>query len=162
LTVCVCCGEGFKPSRGFRWVDGDKLLDHADNCKLSARDCVGCPASGRGDDLGRSLLVWVSPEHYTIEEFDKEADEVGISRRITGDALPRGLIVGQTWVFLAHRDAIVRYSGDEPECTPGVFKLFHPSRVEKIVTGEETDDEIEALVERGITPVRVFYEEDKS
>jgi len=171
LTVCACCGEGFRPSRGFRWVDGDKLLDHADSCKLSARECVGCPASGRGDNIGRSLLIWVSPEHYTVEEFDKETNEVGISRRITGDALPRSLVLGKTWVFLAHRDAIVRFSGmtleehpslDEPEYTPGVFKLFLPTRVEKIVTGEETDYEIEALVERGITPVRVFYEEDKS
>jgi len=161
LEICPCCGEGFRPSRGYRWIDGEKLLALAESCKLSARKCAGCPATGQVD-IGRSLLIWVSPDHYTVEEFDKEAVTMGVSRRISGDALPRGLILGQTWIFLAHKEAITKYMGDEPEHIPGVFKLFKPSRIEKIVTGEETDDEIEALVERGITPVRVFYEEDQA
>lgn len=161
LEVCPCCGEGFRPSRGYRWIDGEKLLALAGNCKLSASKCAGCPASDqRKSEIGRSLLVWISPDHYSVEDFNKEAEKMGISRRISGDALPRGLILGQTWVFLAHKEAIIKYSGDEPESTPGVFKLFQPSRVEKVVSGEESDEEIEALVERGITPVRVFYEED--
>jgi len=163
LEVCPCCGEGFRPSRGFRWIDGEKLIDLAGDCKASARNCRGCPASDAlKSEIGQALLIWVSPEHYTIEEFNKEADLMGVSRRISGDALPRGLVIGQTWVFLAHKEAIVKYSGDEPEYTPGVFKLVRPTRVEKIVTGDESDEKIEALVKRGITPVRVFYEEDKS
>lgn len=164
LEICPCCGEGFKPSRGYRWVNGEKLLALAESCKLSARKCAGCPASDQHlrDVMGRSLLIWVSPDHYTVEEFIKEADRMGVSRRISGDALPRGLILGQTWVFLAHKEAITKYIGDESEQIPGVFRLFQPTRVEKIVTGEESDDEIEALVERGVSPVRIFYEENEA
>lgn len=103
---------------------------------------------------------------------------MGVSRRITGDALPRGLVIGETWIFLAHKEAI--YPGDiaaqypqalEPQeiadlaiasatnkRMPGVFHAFQPSRVEYVVTGEETDEEIESMVARGISPVQVFNE----
>ena len=80
---------------------------------------------------------------------------MGISRRIAGDQIPRGLIVGETWVFLAHRLAIDTSSA---EPTPGVFRAFIPEMIEYIVKGNETDAEIESLVKRGITPVQVFNE----
>ena len=90
---------------------------------------------------------------------------MGTSRRIAGDQIPRGLIVGETWVFLAHREAIDPFPKDKlsdsmwrPERIPGVFRAFVPEMVEYVIGGNETDAEIESLVKRGITPVQVFNE----
>jgi len=156
LIVCPCCGEGFRPSRGFRWVDGQKLLETAPVCSLD-RCPIECPfRSGNEENIGRSILIWVSPDNYpTPDDFKAEASTMGISRRIAGDQIPRGLIVGETWVFLAHRLAIDTSSA---EPTPGVFRAFIPEMIEYIVKGNETDAEIESLVKRGITPVQVFNE----
>lgn len=152
LTVCPCCGEGFRPSRGYRWVDGERILQSAPTCTY--KKCYeGCSfRSGNEQNVGRAMLIWISPEHYpTTQDFNLETERMGLSRRITGDALPRGFKLGQTWVFLAHRMAI---GGEEP----GVFNAFVPSRVEYVVTGEESDDDIDKLIKRGITPVQVFDE----
>ena len=154
LIVCPCCGEGFRPSRGYRWVDGQKILESAPECSFDK--CLeGCSfREGNEENVGRSILIWVSPENYaTPDEFLSEAGEMGISRRLSGDQVPRGLIVGETWIFLAHRYAIDTYSA---EPTPGVFHAFVPAMIEYVIKGTETDEEIANLVKRGITPVQVF------
>lgn len=158
LSVCPCCGEGFRPSRGYRWVDGERILQAAPACAYLPDGCrETCAfAAGNEEAVGRAILIWVSADSYpTTSDFMKEAEAMGVSRRITGDALPRGLVIGETWIFLAHKQAIDELS-DEP--SPGVFHAYQPSRVEYVVTGEETDEEIESMVERGISPVQVFNE----
>lgn len=158
LTVCSCCGEGFRPSRGYRWVDGQRILETAPACAYLPDNCREACAfrSGNEEAVGRAILVWVSTDSYpTPADFMKEAEQMGVSRRITGDALPRGLVIGETWIFLAHKEATI---DDMSERKPGVFHAFQPSRVEYVVTGEETDEEIESMVARGISPVQVFNE----
>ncbi len=158
LGVCSCCGEGFRPSRGYRWVDGGRILGTAPACAYLPDGCRDTCSfrSGNEDEIGRAILVWVSADSYpTTADFLKEAQAMGISRRITGDALPRGLVIGETWMFLAHKQAIDALS---PEPAPGVFHAFQPSRVEYVVTGEESDEEIESMVARGISPVQIFNE----
>ena len=170
LIVCPCCGEGFRPSRGYRWVDGQKLLESAPECSFDGirteskclEDCSF--REGNEENVGRAILIWVSPDNYTTtEEFLHEAGEMGISRRLSGDQVPRGLIVGETWVFLAHREAIIPKppeSGSDsmwkPDPIPGVFHAFVPAMIEYVIKGTETDGEIANLVKRGITPVQVF------
>lgn len=160
LKVCPCCGEGFKPSRGYRWVDSERILNLAGRCKLSASECASCPANPEfRSEMGPAVLIWVSDTHYPHpDDFQKEAARMGISRRISGDALPRGFKIGETWVFLAHKAAISKFAGDEPEYLPGVFRIFKPQRIEKIVDGSETDKEIDDMIKLGISPVQVFYE----
>jgi len=156
LIVCPCCGEGFRPSRGYRWVDGEKLLETAPKCSFDKclDDCSF--REGNEENVGRAILIWISPDNYpTPDDFLTESGEMGVCRRLSGDQIPRGLIVGETWVFLAHRSAIDAHS-NEP--TAGVFHAFVPAMIEYVVTGEETDAEIERLVKRGITPVQVFNE----
>ena len=165
LIVCPCCGEGFRPSRGYRWVDGEKLLETAPECSFDKciDDCSF--REGNEENVGRSILIWTSPDNYpTPDDFLTESGEMGVCRRLSGDQIPRGLIVGETWVFLAHREAIVRERKDSERLVdyhyflPGVFHAFVPEMIEYVVTGEETDAEIERLVKRGITPVQVFNE----
>ena len=38
---------------------------------------------------------------------------------------------------------------------PGIFQAFRPTAIEYVVTGKETEEEIEKLIERGITPVEI-------
>lgn len=46
-------------------------------------------------------------------------------------------------------------AGEGYTFVPAIFSIFRPSAIEYVVKGEETDEELEALKERGITPVKV-------
>src|SRR5215218_8367589 len=152
LHVCPTCGEGLKPARSWTWVDADKLLG------LPLEHPTGSPPEHParcplGHRLGRAGLLWIGEAFYpTPQAFMEEAARAGISRRIT--AVPRDFQCGRTWVLCAHRSAIPpAAAGTEP--TAGLFTLFRPTAVEYVVRGDESDAELERLVERGIQPVRV-------
>jgi hypothetical protein len=174
LTVCPCCNQGIKPARSWTWVDVDKLLFpienpqsafiHNDHCNMN------CPLSRPG--IGKAGLLWIGGSFYkTPGEFLSEANEMGISRRIP--SVPKEFVVGETWVLLAHRECI--YEGPttkewvgewkdtgqptpnahKNDWIPGIFSVFKPTAVEYVVKGGETQEELEALVKRGLTPVNV-------
>lgn len=121
-------------------------------------------------------LIWVGERYYpTPDDFRHEASTLGISRRIP--AVPRDLVLGVTWVLLAHRLAIPAVHADdcpsvgertrttecEVECAdaiPGIFYAFRPQRVEYVVTGNESEDELEALEGRGLSLVEVIPDTD--
>jgi hypothetical protein len=73
-----------------------------------------------------------------------------VSRRLS--QVPKDFKVGETWVLVAHRKAI---KNADDSWTAGIFHAFRPQAVEYVVRGTETDEEIEALVKRGLTPVQV-------
>lgn len=142
LDVCLTCGGGIRPSRGWTWVDGDHLCDTDTPCEPE------CPLGEPG--LGRCGLLWVGGSYYpTPEAFQAEAATRGVCRRIP--AVPRGFKVGKTWVLLAHREA-----GTEDGVERAIFACFRPQHVEYVVTGQESEEELEAMAERGITLVRVI------
>lgn len=124
----------------------------------------------------RAGLLWIGGAFYKRpEDYMSEAARMGLSRRIS--AVPKDFVVGETWVLLAHRECIpngVVMTGDCDCGTPdgvdkhldrcsvfekayqaGVFTMFKPERIEYVVKGTETDDELEAVVARGLTPVMV-------
>lgn len=166
MKVCPCCGRGVKPARGWTWVDGMELFRQADkDCKdKGSATCEGvCPLS---DELMIHLepcgLIWVGESYYpTVSEFEREVSDMGLSRRI--NAVPRGFKLGETWVFLAHRNAVLLNRpefGDEPDWAPGIFRMFRPEAVEVIVDESTSDETIEGYLERGLTPVLVQRLED--
>lgn len=177
LTVCPTCSCGFKQSRGWTWVDVHGLVGGAhEACKDTFKPCPLCddPKS-----IGKAGLLWIGEKFYkTPGEFTKEGVAMGFSRRIK--ALPRGFKVGETWVLLAHSKTIETWEDastpteagpkeadaqillDAPAIEqrkvfkPGVFTLWRPSAVEKILPESKRDsDEVKELIERGITPVFV-------
>ena len=209
MTVCSCCGQGIRPARGFTWVDGGKLIPptehgtpgHSQVCPLAPKqlretdspDAETRPGDymyGGGGELvsrlgDRTGLIWIGEAHYkTAREFMQEAARMGVSRRIT--AVPRDFKVGETWVLLGHRKAVLTgYLGDDgeqytveqylsrempyqenggPEAifSPGIVTAFKPTAIEYIVKGDETDEELEALEKRGIEPVKVVRAEQQS
>lgn len=179
LDICPTCGTGIHPSRGWTWVSPGPLF--RDRPCVGAMDeeqaCSGCPLADTGREhlpIGpRAGLLWIGAKFYTPESWLEEAGRMGVSRRIP--AVPRDFELGMTWVLVAHRTAIKepcpsclppgQVPDPDPDCDacegksyiphPAIFHAFRPDAVQYVVKGDETDDEIEGLLKRGIEPVRV-------
>lgn len=153
VTTCPCCSQGIKPARAWTWLDSDLLVKDLPPCEKE--HCSTCPLSGKlGEKVG---LLWIGERFYeTPEEFMLEAKRMGVSRRIP--RLPRGFEPGKTWVLLGHRRGFLREDG---KYDPAIFFAFQPSRVEKVVTGNEPEEELQKLIDRGIQPVVVQQLEEQ-
>jgi hypothetical protein len=117
----------------------------------------------RAYETGPALLIWVGSVFYaTPEEFTRESRIMGISRRIA--RIPKKFVVGETWVLLAHLNAIdaAPIMSVHPDWRPGIFAMYRPSRIEIVVTGDETYDEIEDYLKRGLTPVKLLRQPSTS
>lgn len=155
LVVCPTCHGGIKPARGFTWIDTKALMNH----RMSEPGATGCPDTfcPFGGSQGKHGLIWIGGAYYkTPEDWTREAREQGVSRRIS--AVPKDFKLGETWVLVAHREAIVKTpaaEGVEPEYEAAIFHAFMPTAIEYVVKGDETEDELAKLEKRGITPVKV-------
>lgn len=160
LDVCPTCGAGVKPARGWTWIvpaDLLGLVTHGSSAH-NLRCPLGTPGlvAGHGGETVRSGLLWIGEKFYpTPHDFMDEAARMGISRRIS--AVPRGFVAGSTWVFLAHRKGAggVPVFGEDVEAKPAIVTAFQPTAIEYIVKGDESDEELAALEERGLSLVQV-------
>ena len=76
-----------------------------------------------------------------------------------------GFKIGETWILLAHikggrRGVGVSEDQTTPVYYPAIFHAFKPARIEYIVTGLETTDELEAFEKRGFTLINVIRDID--
>lgn len=148
LTVCPCCNAGIKFSRGFTWIDSH--LFGSSDCNDEQRP-TACPIATGGKKLG---LMWVGEKYYTVESFLREAWKIGVSKRIA--RLPKDLVIGHTWIALAHKKVIYDFSDPgNPLRLPGVFALFRVTDVQYVCRGDESEEQLSILQERGVTPVTV-------
>jgi hypothetical protein len=98
-------------------------------------------------------LLWIGERFYaTPADFMRETATQGVSRRIS--AVPKDFRIGETWVWIAHRKCIANADGT---FTAGVFQAFRPQAIEYVVRGDETDEEIDRMMKRGISPVQVQH-----
>lgn len=158
LTVCPCCNAGIKPTRGFQWVSA-ALVEGTRCLGILSRNgaCSGCvPFDGSVTRFG---LLWIGEAYYkTPFDFTHEANLQGISRRIA--AVPKDLVVGETWVLLAHRSAIAEPGPDDKDqFTAAIFTAFLPQAIEYVVKGDESEEELLAMEKRGLTLVKVHKAE---
>jgi hypothetical protein len=162
LTVCPCCNTGIKQSRGFTWVNSSLFSsqkctikdthDHFEN-----RYNGICPMNLDNQRVG---LMWVGEKYYpTADHFTREAQSMGVSKRIA--QVPKDFEVGKTWIYLAHPKAVsaVNEKGSI-DFAPGVFRAFKPQAIEYIVTGKETQEQLQSLTDRGFTLVKVIRDID--
>lgn len=153
LTVCKCCNSGIKQIRGFSWIHSSLIEDKA--CATSG--CVGGCSPFNQKDVMFGLL-WVGTKYYnTPADFVREGNAQGISKRIS--FIPRDLVVGKTWIMLAHPKAIQIFTEDPKEPVKyqkGIFSAFIPERIEYVVEGNETEEELQSLADRGVTLVKVI------
>lgn len=164
LTVCPCCGAGIEFNRGYSWVSSTLIKDAP--CQSSR--CQGAEGQGvnplgcfpfNSTHIRRYGLMWVGEKFYkTPEFFSKETLLQGISKRLP--FVPKDFAIGVDWVLLAH--AKTSFAGPEgTELKPGIFMAFCPERIEYVVKGTETQDELQAMADRGITLVDVYRWEDR-
>jgi len=59
------------------------------------------------------VIMWAGEEHYTVGSFIREAEQMGVSKRIPATAIPEGIIPGQSRILIKHRQAIVQGMLDE-------------------------------------------------
>lgn len=180
LHRCPTCDGGIKPSRGWTWITPSALFADV-RCAAPPKQCIGCTLSGTLSPMDGSKhgLLWIGESFYpTPGDWLREVRQMGVSRRIA--AFPKGLVPGETWVFVAHRlaadvpcDCTVddpAVSGSvtcdpDPACEscgglgtvkgPGVFHVFLAEQVQYVVHGDETERELDEYVKRGIVPVHV-------
>jgi hypothetical protein len=161
LNTCPCCNQGIKFTRGFTWI-GKALIADAPCSKLSKliSECTKC-SPWYNDDVKRLGLLWVGEKFYPRPaDFIKEVNAAGISKRI--HQIPKDLVLGETWVMLAHNKAIPVYYDEEgkalaePTYKRGIFAAFIPECVEYVVGGDETDEELEALEKKGYKLIDVI------
>ena len=174
LHACPACGGGIRQARGFTWILPHPLLDPGPHGSRE-HDRV-CPLGGDYTDSHwlhgeRAGLIWIGAKFYpTPGAFMEEATRMGVSRRIA--QVPRDLKIGETWVALAHPAAL---PGECEHGAPtgatcvncpdgvsdakmrgGVITFFRPTAIEYIVKGDESDEQLAALEERGFTLVKVI------
>lgn len=147
LDVCPCCSAGIKPSRGWTWFNPRPFVENVP-CTADRKICHSCILNTPPDKAG---LQWIGEKFYpTPADWLKEAHELGVSRRVS--MIPKNFEVGKTWIFAAHRKCI---ADGEDKWKAGIFHIWRPDRIEYVTNGKETQEELEALVKRGITPVKV-------
>lgn len=157
LEVCPCCGGGIKATRGWTWVTPQLLFGKDDvlskiagierECSLSRKLRVhgpapsgnyrtGCPTCPVGNPpAGLHGLLWVGEGFYdTPDAFMAEARAQGVSRKIK--AVPKGFVLGETWVLMAHRKAVRNPQTGEREL-PGIFSMFKPRGIDLVIKDED-------------------------
>lgn len=177
MSVCPCCGEGIRAARGWTWIAPGPWIEKLDKtiCNQCTIGYAGACLIHQSSSVARVGLIWVGEHYYkNPNEFLTEMVELGVSRRVP--AIPQGFKIGETIVWLGHRKAahsrcdlcdgsgvVNEMSAIQcPDCkgaghttAPGVFSVFRPQRIEYILTGNETDAELERLESRGVSLVKL-------
>lgn len=177
LNVCPCCGQGIKQGRGWQWVNTAQLVggDHTVPCNHVFNETATGPAMvpcqcikvcilcHNTQAIGKAGLLWIGQQFYpTVDDFEREANTQGISRRI--QAVPRGFEIGKSWVLFAHAKAIVKKQEGvlgkpdtfTTEYAPGIFRVWRPEKLERIYKeSDRNSEDVAADIKRGITPVFV-------
>lgn len=169
LEPCGCCGFAPPFSRNLQQIHWQYISQAEQNHHLALKkrgkageicSCSDqCPICNlKPQNYG---LMFVGKKFYTPESFIKEAQQMGISKRIP--EIPSWLILGETWIFLAHNEvpniSLEQIAGNgflekEPKKTRAIFYGFKPQRIEMPAwKGQLSDREILALEKKGITPI---------
>ena len=168
---CPCCGSGllatiplkgggfsYELPRNLRRINALALFRDV-TCKNDSAKCNLCLVNQKVAEI--AYLIGIGEQHYpTKEAFLNEALELGVSKRI--GPIPKEFVVGKSPVFLAHpkgkmsnETTLGKNGKAEIRWEPAVIAIFVPTRIEYVVRGDESDEEIERLLARGITPVKI-------
>ena len=161
-----CSGCGFVPqfTRGFTWLDKTYIKQHAGTKPGASTEVIwcncipNCPICLPGEnDLEKYGLMWVGDKYYTPEEFISESNSMGVSKAI--NKLPKDLVLGETWVVLAHRKVPMiqeEFMSGEPDYIPAIFYAFIPKAYEMLIWEKDaTPERLAELKGQGITPIIV-------
>ena len=113
LNCCPVCDAGFKPFRGVKKINPVALFGSHEVC-TDDRLCLMCDGTlpnrqllldeeGGVIDVGDYLMCVGERFYPKAGDFLAESLNMGVSKRIS--TIPNNLIVGHSWVFLAHPTA---------------------------------------------------------
>lgn len=166
VEVCPTCGHGIKFTQGFSWINGKAFF--GEPCpNLNECHQVDCVLCVNLEQIEKCGLQFVGKKFYTPSSFIKEAEEMGVSKRIAH--IPRELELGKTWILLAHQEAGTKEIESKETLTgkaiikvPAIFYAFRPTKIEKLITEKQSKKKklMKELAEKGITPV-IVPDEDK-
>lgn len=99
LKQCELCGYEIPFTRAFIWINKKYIQHYSDShdkkkcsCLKITDKCPICtPERIQQDKYG---LMWVGSIYYTPESFIKEAQQMGVSKRIA--KIPKELKIGET------------------------------------------------------------------
>ena len=181
---CKCCGYYPPQYRDYQWLNKSYIREIREPTGQACHPI--CPVCYPGTNpQNRYGLMWVGRKFYTPQEFLDEIIGQEVSKAIK--QIPKGLVLGETWVLLAHPEAYVDSSDDgyvqahgdwlvecsrlkmdeekppEPQAPtyPGVISAFTPQRIEMLIyQSDASPDYIMELEEKGITVIVVPDEYD--
>jgi len=172
ITPCPTCHFTIPFTRGFLWVHKDYLWYKTEGhyysregCKCHHEGRLFCPICFPNKNIeDNALLMWCGSKYYTPDEFVKEAQEMGVSKRIA--EIPKDLVLGKTWVLLAHPKVPFWVEGKQQNLkgeamnerveNPAIFYVFQPQKIEMLIwKSEATSQHILELKKKGITPIVV-------
>lgn len=160
IKTCPVCGEGIRFTRVPREINPRHLFGgfHEPPCVCRQRNptCRVCNPPDFGYIWGVGHKFYATPE-----EFIAESNRLGISKRVP--RVPKRLKIGETSIYLIHNRACLVGTDDDgaPMFAPGVFLVFIPTRIEKLIWKKDADVQtMKSLVKRGIFPV-VVPDDDK-
>lgn len=180
LNCCPACGQGVKVTKGMSKINPFKLFGATSCPRRPGSDCDCRLSIAQLETIG--YLIGVGKKFYKHpSHFIREALEMGVSKRIA--QIPRDFEIGKTPVFLAHPEVFVdlvneqavereiEEDDEQPALdlddhsgttgkrvvvhSPGVVAVVVPNRIEYVVRGDESEDQLERLEARGLSLVRV-------
>ena len=170
IEPCPFCGHVYGFNRGlikttpkgiFYCKHKTERVKLASGASVTVRCmCADCPVCNPAEEVAG--LMWVGKKFYTPDSFCKEAESLGVCKRIP--YMPPWLKVKETRIFLAHAEAVVlmNQNGDSDEQgklftrAPGIFRAFIPQAVEQVLNeSEATPAIVEDLEKNGIDVVTV-------
>lgn len=181
LVPCDCCGYQAPFYRDYQWI-AKPYIKHireptGEACHPTCPICY--PSQNDQDRYG---LMWVGKKFYTPKEFVDEADAMDVCKAIK--QIPTGLVLGETWVLLAHLEGMIDHEDPEfqevyshwlsrgvekdppdpmpkPPTYPGVFFAFRPTRVEMLVYESQATAQMrQDAKKKGITLIVIPDEYD--
>jgi hypothetical protein len=165
LKPCEHCGMGLKFHRGFGWFNPREFIESGpcENDSVhsqgpgASHDCDACSMGFAIPE--RAGIMWVGNKFYTPESFLEESLKMGLSKRLP--TIPRELLqnMGFVRVYLAHPKACIGVDGKP---APGIFSSFVPNKIEYVVKGTESEQELGRIENRGVGLVKVVPVEDQA
>lgn len=71
-----------------------------------------------------SIIMCVGREYYSLKDVIDEYSQLGTSKRISMTSIPQGLVRGESKVFIAHPDAIIKVTAKGRTIADLVYEMY--------------------------------------